>query len=1257
MIPGTNLRLLAPASGGYVVDGSGLFDGSSGRLSRTFSATGSRVKWTFETILKNNGKDDQALIGTATDGNNYDELYFAGDVLRFDIYHSAAYVVRLQTTAIFRDPSAYYHIVLAYDSGNSTAGNRVKLYINGTRVTDWSQETYPPLNYSSLINTTTNPHEIGRTLQGGTSYHWMDSYLARSTFVNNEALDATDFGEVTTDGFWQINEVKENLLSTGADVTGAATDNTVSAAVATTYTFSNQAIGTASSDRVVIVNIGSLKDTSAAYSVTSVTIGGVAATKIHSAQTLTSFGLSSYYATVPTGTTANIVIVHSANQNRVGIQVVTTTNVGEFHQVALAEASSGSDPLSFTVDAPAGSLVIGYVYDTASSSQTWTELTENFDEQVSTTHYHSGAIKNYSSAATPTITADPSGSSNTLGIVVVFRPAYSGWNFGTNGFLLEGGDDVAAGIDSSVTPTPATYIPDAARFDGSGEYGTRTSALAGTSSSETAICGSVWLKFNDTGQSDLIFGLQQSSGDSDHPFNIRRHSSSGSVAFRVWKFGVAVYVAARGNVNLDDGLWHHVAWNINLASGPTVQIYIDGVDAKDPASSASTGNFVGNSPNIGVGIDQRNSNEILNGDMADLWILLGENIDLSVPANLAKFITTDGQAVDLGSTGTNPNGSTPTIFMHLDSGETPNNWMTNAGDGGAITLAGTLTSTPLVPTRFGNSFYKSGIITGTNDSPTDDSTNDYGDYCTLNPIDKDTHTVTYSNGNKTALWGANAWGESRGTFSIPKSATGKFYVEFKMDVNGGTNLSVGIKGSDEPVAGITGIAWRTNGTVYDGNGGTSTETTYTTNDIIGLEFDMDNDVVKGYKNSASVVDWTLTGKMAGGNEMEGDSIVVRVRNYATGEKVTMRTDPVDWEYQPAGTIPWNTANLPEPAIADPTDHFHSQVVTHDGSSTASTCTFNLDTYEWLALIKNTTGATEKWYWIDSLRGVTKYLSSNDAYSSQVAEQTDANVLTVSGTTFTLGSTLSNKNYLVEFHKAGLASATASNTTGSINTTATSVNTTSGFSLSTYTGTGAAATMGHGLSSAPEYVICRQRSVQENWGVWHIGFPATQYLFLNNINALQTNSGVWNDTLPTSSVISYAGSALTNQSTNTHVNYSWHSVDGYSSFGSFEGNASTDGPMINVGFHPKCALYKWIDGGDSWVLYDDAFDPINGVGNRIHPNKVNILANNIKIDRLSNGSKIYSADGSVNSASTIIYSYWGGTPIQGNGTDTSQGRAR
>ena len=200
----------------FVINGSGLFDGSTGYLSRTFSATGSRVKWTFETILKNNGKDDQALFGTATDSNNYDELYFAGDVLRFDIYHSAAYVVRLQTTAIFRDPSAYYHIVLAYDSGNGTAGNRVKLYINGTRVTDWSQETYPTLNYASLINTTTNPHEIGRTLQSGTSYHWMDSYLARSTFVNNEALDATDFGELTDDGFWSISDASGLTFGTNS---------------------------------------------------------------------------------------------------------------------------------------------------------------------------------------------------------------------------------------------------------------------------------------------------------------------------------------------------------------------------------------------------------------------------------------------------------------------------------------------------------------------------------------------------------------------------------------------------------------------------------------------------------------------------------------------------------------------------------------------------------------------------------------------------------------------------------------------------------------------------------------------------------------------------------------------------------------------------------------------------------------------------------------------------------------------------------
>ena len=949
MIPGTNLRLLAPASGGgYVIEGSGLFDSASGKLQRLAVGASNRTTWSVRVVTKMDKIPDSStqpawFTGYTGAGGNYVEslVIRTGGDIQF-LFYNAGTAGLLRTTQLFRDYSGYLDILAVCDTSNSTAGDRMRLYINGTRVTNFSATTNPSLNYNTFTGAASHNVSIGGGVAGYNGF--IGDYLAHSSFIDGQALAPTDFGEVTDDGFWQINDV-------------------------------------------------------------------------------------------------------------------------------------------------------------------------------------------------------------------------SGLTFGNNGFLIEG-SNVAAGTDSSVEGVVRTAIPTMTGY---------------TSPSGEATASSVY-------------------GNTKFPW----YTMDGLDDGNVW-----ITAATNG-----------IGWiAYEFESAKTIVAYSLGVQGS------------------GVSVTRYPKNWQFQGWNGSAYVTLDTVTgETSWVANQERTYTVDSPAsyIKYRLNVTLNNGASYVELGHFKMHES---------------------------TVLGNNFIPAGTITVSNDSPTDDAENNYGDYVTMNPIDKDSHAPTYSNGNKTVLWSSAAWGESRCTLPMPKSSTGKFYVEFKMDVNSNTTMNVGIKGSDMPAAGISGLSWRSNGTLYNGNSGTASVSSFATNDILGLEFDMDNDVVKGYKNSASVVDWTLSGVIATGNEMLGDSIVLRIRNYYANEKATMRPDPLEWQYQPAGTIPWTTANLPVPAIADPADHFHSQVVTHDGSSTAATCSFNLDTYEWLALIKNTTGATEKWYWIDSLRGVTKYLSSNDAYSSQVAEQTDANVLTVSGTTFTLGSTLSNKNYLVEFHKAGLASATASNTTGSINTTATSVNTTSGFSLSTYTGTGAAATMGHGLSSAPEYVICRQRSVQENWGVWHIGFPATQYLFLNNINALQTNSGVWNDTLPTSSVISYAGSALTNQSTNTHVNYSWHSVDGYSSFGSFEGNASTDGPMINVGFHPKCALYKWIDGGDSWVLYDDAFDPINGVGNRIHPNKVNILANNIKIDRLSNGSKIYSADGSVNSASTIIYSYWGGTPIQGNGTDTSQGRAR
>ena len=572
---------------------------------------------------------------------------------------------------------------------------------------------------------------------------------------------------------------------------------------------------------------------------------------------------------------------------------------------------------------------------------------------------------------------------------------------------------------------------------------------------------------------------------------------------------------------------------------------------------------------------------------------------------------------------------------------------------------------------------QTGTITATNDSPTNDADNEYGNWATLDALYTPKPnfiggsfyqgTNTYSEGNlRCAASAASGRGEIRSTISL---ATGHVYAEMKLNAIGNSAAGVGLISIENNVVTNHCVFARRSSSdttthMIDGGGdpsaGNDTGGDWTTGNSAGVAVDIDNNSVVIINPNTGEADsaFTPTSSMAGKNIM----IVPVKDSHATNRTLdgTMNYGSGATAFVHAGSIPAGANDrmvsyqLPTPAIINPDDHFFSTVIDHDGSDTDGTCTFNLDTYEWLAIIKNTTGDVEKWYWIDSLNGVTKYLSSN----SNSTQTTDSNVLTVSGTTFTLGSTLGAKNYLVEIHKAGLASATASNEDGSINTTATSFNATSGFTLGIYEGTATNATIGTGLSTPLEFLNVKNCDDADNWRTWHTGLTdGTYFVGINVIDAQSVATAAWNSTIPAATVFSIGTASFTNGSSETITYYGWHSVEGYSSFGSYEGtNSATAGPMINVGFNPRCALYKWIDGGDSWVLYDDAFDPINGVGNRIHPNKTNIIANDIKIDRLSNGSKIYSADGSVNSASTLIYSYWGGTPIQGDGK-INQGRAR
>jgi hypothetical protein len=214
--------------------------------------------------------------------------------------------------------------------------------------------------------------------------------------------------------------------------------------------------------------------------------------------------------------------------------------------------------------------------------------------------------------------------------------------------------------------------------------------------------------------------------------------------------------------------------------------------------------------------------------------------------------------------------------------------------------------------------------------------------------------------------------------------------------------------------------------------------------------------------------------------------------------------------------------------------------------------------------------------------------------------------------------------------------TVSNTQGSI-TSQVRANATAGFSVVTYTGNGTSgATVGHGLNVAPQLLIVKRRSSAgstANWAVWHGSLTAGQNLFLNTTDSASAYSpSRFTSTLPTSTVFSIGGGDETNYSGGTFVAYCFAPVVGYSSFGSYTGNGSSDGPFVYTGFRPKWIMYKIYSGDTShWFIHDTARSPYNESNYHLWANLSNAEPTSIfyPIDILSNGFKIRSSNVNIN----------------------------
>ena len=229
--------------------------------------------------------------------------------------------------------------------------------------------------------------------------------------------------------------------------------------------------------------------------------------------------------------------------------------------------------------------------------------------------------------------------------------------------------------------------------------------------------------------------------------------------------------------------------------------------------------------------------------------------------------------------------------------------------------------------------------------------------------------------------------------------------------------------------------------------------------------------------------------------------------------------------------------------------------------------------------------------------------------------------------------------------------TSSNSSGSITSTV-QTNPAQNFSIATYTGSGSAgATIGHGLSAKPAFILIKNTSDVDYWAVYHESIGADFYTSLT-ASVFSNNATFWNDTEPTSSVITLGTNNRVNGSSNSHVCYAWSQVEGYMKFSTYTGNGNADGPFVYTGFRPRMLFIKRNANSHNWITFDTAtvtFNPVNEYANWDTGNASAQSASD-KIDVLSTGFKLRSTGSSFNnSGSEYVYGAWGDVPFKYNNT--------
>ena len=680
----------------------------------------------------------------------------------------------------------------------------------------------------------------------------------------------------------------------------------------------------------------------------------------------------------------------------------------------------------------------------------------------------------------------------------------------------------------------------------------------------------------------------------------------------------------------DTNSWYHIVWQVDAANSAS-KIWVNGVEQSVGVQPVSGYNYTMNQAGkrMTIGVDAWDLYTYSDTYIAETHFSDGQLYAASdfgyTDAQTGQWRPKNGNVIKSNITyGTNGfwldfRDATSTTTLGYDYSGNGNHW--------------TLTNMSVA---------NGADVNFTSDTPT-------SNFCVMSDVDK--HNATIRNGGLEVMQASDPC-RARGTHVMSPN-TGKYYYE--MEVQTGSSYVFGMKSTLRLGSGTSGNEGRYgyyghNGNKNDASSSTSYGATYGGGDKVAILYDSDSGEVYFYKNGTS------QGLAFTGVNTTDYQPFVYLDNYGTAPIVHFNFGQRPFAYTPpTGARGLSSKIFPTPVpagIVRPQRYFDSILYTGNGSTQSPSGLEFTPDFVWIKA--RSVGHHHAWF--DSVRGVSKVM-----YSSARNEEGSYSGLLTSFHRggFTVGNyddeNQNGTTYVAWCWKAGGAAVT--NSDGNI-TSSVSANQEAGFSVATYTGSTAsgALTVGHGLGRKPAWVIIKRRNGgNHDWIIGHEGLATNA--FANNkflkfeTNGTFTNSQVFGaePTTTVTQIVTDGSSGATNlTSSGTYVMYSWAEIPGYSKFGSYIGNGSTDGTYVHLGFRPALIITKKT-GTDSWQLWDNKRDPHNLMHHRLFANESSSEStsedsSSSQLDFCSNGFKWRGSSNDTNgNGDTYIYSAFAERP--------------